>query len=285
MGQEIPGILDDIERGDITPAPCPFEADYHTLWRCYQRPGVSPSGVALIGGAISDRLGWVFLGGYQGAMQYCFDAVERSTWSAFVASEDRAHYPATTLAERDTHVELNGVKSWVAGSRSVAELVVLVGGRVFLVPAADAEISHRRRASFLGDVSQGRCEFKSTKVLHTQELQAPRARMFGPAEPVFIFQALLGQMLAHAVAVPALNAAYWRARVSPVALELARIADCELGDEAGAVAAANEAYRQIARDFADAIEAARHPLARDWHVDGLLIGMYSRGIRARAAAD
>ncbi len=183
-----------------TDSACPDEDSFQTAWReaCLDGNGqvlADPGELALAGGALADRLAWVFVSGYQAAVRQCFEAlVAGSGWTCLAAAEGREG-PGCTLTADGAGFLLNGEKSWIAGAASLESLVVSVGEGeqgCFAGVAADApgvSIDLPRTPGFLGEMSQGVARFTGTPVVRV--LREPvRARAFRGAEPLYVMLAL-----------------------------------------------------------------------------------------------
>src|SRR5690348_5713505 len=85
--------------GAFVAVAAPTEADYHSAWLLHQIGNEDPFVMAAMGGALADRMAWVYEAGYQGTLRRCFpDLPAEPGWSAFVNREDPAgDLPGTSL--------------------------------------------------------------------------------------------------------------------------------------------------------------------------------------------
>lgn len=291
-------LLEAIAAGEVAPAPALTEAEYHDLWlaRVAGETPQTPDGpdlvtMAALGGALADRLPWVFVAGYQAALRRAFPEVcGLRGWTCYAASEDRdGKIPGVTLDEE--HSTISGTKTWVATSDHVASLVVSVrheGQRLFLVDrdAPGVEVTTPRRAGFLGDMSQGRVTFTDTPATHRLDVEG--ARIFGIAEPLHVLSALNGYMLAHTTAHAAEHDTGHDLieAVTTALLAASRLAESELDAPTVTVGLAElDAQTQAAAEAFEPLVADADPafFAR-WNADRRLITMFSAGIQRRLSA-
>ncbi len=217
---------------------------------------------AVIGGAMSDRLAWVFLAAYQSAVRACFPGLPSREFVSFAASEDRrGEYPGTSI---DDDGRLQGNKSWIAASRTVDWLLVTVQARdrIVLVNArADGvSLNHRDSPGFLGDMSQGMAAF--VDVVPERHVSRHDVARFGLAEPFFVTAAAAGYLYHRE------SAAQHRDRILGVL--------CSLADQSAAgfhadVAGLLQNYDAV-KSIGKAVGAAEG--GADWSANGKLLGMY-----------
>lgn len=116
--------------GSITPIDAPDEASYLEEWSKAAAPLPGPVTKAVAGGAIADRLAWVFIAGYQAALRRVFPELPVDGFAAYVASEDRdGELPGVAVLEHKDGFSLAGNKTWVASSDHVQHLVISTGER------------------------------------------------------------------------------------------------------------------------------------------------------------
>ena len=101
--------------GSITPIDAVDEAVSLGEWTKAAAPLPTPPAMAITGGAIADRLAWVFVAGYQAANRRVFPELPVDGWAAYLVSEDRnGELPGVTAAPNDGGFLLNGHKTWLA---------------------------------------------------------------------------------------------------------------------------------------------------------------------------
>lgn len=149
------------------------------------------------GGALADRLAWVFVSGYQAAVRRCFpELVKGNGWTCLAAAEGRDGPGCQLMADGDGYL-LSGEKSWIAGAGVLDSLVVSVGegdARRFAGIEASAPgvaLDLPREPGFLGEMSQGVARFDAVKLAAADVLEAPeRGLWFRGAEPLYVMLAL-----------------------------------------------------------------------------------------------
>ncbi len=198
--------LAQIVRGDAQPIDAPSEGAWHSIWSERRLDSAAPLAAAMLGGAMADRLPWVFVAGYQAAIRRVFSEVTEDGWACFAVSEDRSgELPGVALADAGSAAHLNGHKTWVAASDHVRQLVIGIGAgaeqRFALVARDDRGVSIEtyEPGDFLAELSQGRASFDETP-LASRALLAPsdHGRRFGVAESLHVLTALNAFMLSHA---------------------------------------------------------------------------------------
>ena len=178
----------------------PDERSFNAAWceACRDADGevlTDTAELALAGGALADRLAWIFVSGYQAAVRRCFpELVTGPGWTCLAAAEGRGG-PGCTLTVNDDGYLLSGEKSWIAGADSLDSLVVSVGEgetRRFAGIVADApgvSIEQPRTPGFLGEMTQGVARFTAVPVLGVVSEPA-RSLWFRGAEPLYVMLAL-----------------------------------------------------------------------------------------------
>jgi len=278
--------------GSIAPVDAPDEATYLEEWTKEAAPLPSPISAAAAGGAIADRLAWVFVAGYQAALRRVFPELPADGFAAYVASEDRkGELPGVTAVEHRDGFTLVGNKTWLATSNHVQHLIVSVGEREetrFYLTTRDADgVSTLTydRATFLGDMSQGRVTFDDAPVALDRCITDPvRSRRFSNAEPLYVLSAAAAFMLSHT-----------RSKGGPVSLQgralaamtaAATLAELELTDPSvtlGLVGMSAEVHA-AATEFEAFLWEADEALLERWSADRRLINMFSAGLERRAGA-
>jgi len=201
--------LDRVKSGKLTPLESPAEAHWYANWSSAGCGDHEPLAMALMGGAIADRLAWVFHAGYQGMMRYAFPFCPQDGWASYLVADDRSgEYPDATVKRSGSALMLSGYKSWVAASRHVRYLVVRVHGpdedMIVLVESDDegVQLSHRDRPGFLSELSQGFAAFEDVPVTDTRVLRlADLPENFSRSEPLHVLTALNAFMLSHTLAL------------------------------------------------------------------------------------
>lgn len=199
-------VVEGVLRGELVPADAPSEADWAATWRSQQISAHDLEVMAALGGALSDRLAWVFLSGYQATIYRCFPDLPREDgWTSFVNTEDRSgQLPGTSLTGDGAGRRLSGWKGWLAASSSVERLLVSAKQEQtpFILLRRDApgvRIEDRNAPSYLPELSQGRVQFEDVEVpdsaLTGDEQTFPTFRV---AEGAYIRVALTAFILAHA---------------------------------------------------------------------------------------
>ena len=188
----------------------PDETSFHAAWLAASTDArgqvlSDTVALALTGGALADRLAWVFVSGYQAAVRQCFpELVPATGWTCLAAAEGRGG-PGCRLSHDSNGYKLSGEKSWIAGAGVLESLVVSTGDgeqRSFsgvLTASPGVTIDLPREPGFLGEMSQGVARFEDvpvTRVLETPE----RSLWFRGAEPLFVMLALNACLRSHAVA-------------------------------------------------------------------------------------
>lgn len=281
-------LLEEILKGKVTTVSAPTERKWLDVWSQHKLGLKSPIVSALKGGAIADRLPWVFISGYQAAIRATFPSVPAGGWAAFVATEDDgglARYPGTRLKRTPDGMLLSGHKSWIAQSRNVSHLIVTAkesddddtpGSVLVSANAPGVRLTHRSRPAFLGHMSQGFGLFERVEVPglpYGWDL----TRAFGRHESRYVMLSAASFLLTH------LTRAGWidDAAVA-VMLELAGLCD-EPVVPAQTMAALDRRLQELVRRF-----VSRDIDVPDWAADQRLFSMYSSRIQRqskRGAAD
>lgn len=260
------------------------ESAFRALWNDKGLDTLTPAEMARCGGALADRLAWVFISGYQAAVRYVFPEIPGGGWAAFAASEDQKNpeeNPPLLIENGVKGLILNGTKSWVAQSRHVDHLVVTARDKTeavlsFVVDAhaPGISLSHRDEASFLQAMSQGYARFEGFVVTGDQ-LPDDRIKLFMRSESRFIMLACSAFLHAHAVEQDGQlkrDAAMLERDFFVVATR-DHITSRELAD-------LDDRLQALGARFSDTAMSGNIP---DWEADKSLLAMYSKGIQARAA--
>lgn len=180
----------------------PSEADFRRRWRTLE--GKPPVELALRGGVSADRLAWVFLSGYQAALNWCFPEFGGPGWLCLASTEPPNATPCELIDTDSGHL-LRGEKSWIASADHVDRLVVAVSER-FVGVDRDLEglhISVPETSAFIVELSQGAARFDDVVVADADILhERERGRWFRAAEPLFVLLALSAFVTSHSREVP-----------------------------------------------------------------------------------
>lgn len=260
------------------------EGAFRNLWDNNGLDAEAPADMARRGGALADRLAWVFISGYQAAVRYVFPEIPEGGWAAFAASEDRKNPvenpPLLVATGAKGHI-LNGTKSWVAQSRHVDHLVVTAsdedGATLSFLADAHAPgvtLSHRDEASFLQAMSQGYARFEEF-VVTGDRIPDERVKLFMRSESRFIMLACSAFLHTHADGQ------------DEKLTQDAALLERDFYD----IAARDHITSQELADLDDRLQAlsARFnasPISNgipDWETDKSLLAMYSKGIQTRAS--
>jgi hypothetical protein len=274
--------------GSFTPINSADEAAYLEEWTKAAAPLTTPLALAIAGGAIADRLAWVFIAGYQAANRRVFPELPMDGWVAYLASEDRkGEFPGVTAEARDGGFVLSGHKTWLAASDHAQHLVISVGERderrCFFVDRDTEGVSifTYDRASYLGDMSQGRATFEGVAVAPSNVVTD---HVFGNSEPLYVLTAAASSILSHS-----------HSRGGPLALEgraLAAIAAAASLSEIdptdsqvtlGLVGVAAD-VDAVATEFEAFLADTDEALLGRWSTDRRLITMFTAGLERRAGA-
>ena len=273
------------------PATLPDETSFHAAWVAgctdSQRRVLSDSAeLALTGGAMADRLAWVFVSGYQAAVRQCFpELVPATGWTCLAAAEGRGG-PGCALSDDGNGYKLSGEKSWIAGAAVLESLVVSTGEgeeRTFagvLASAPGVSIDLPRKPGFLGEMSQGVARFADVSVAGV--LQEPaRGLRFRGAEPLFVMLALNACLRVRAATagmtelVDLAEQAIVQGRSLPAVL-----------DQKAAILAGLAEFRSLTSRVVQAAGplVAEHPtLAASWDADARLFAMFGVNLEETAA--
>lgn len=276
--------------GDIRPLPAPSEVEYLSVWNEWVLGTMSALETAVLGGALSDRLAWVFVAGYQGAISQVFPKVQDDGWACFAVSEDASgELPGLSIIEIKDSVRLNGHKTWVAGSDHVRRLVVSVNHneeqRFILVSREEEGVSIEtyETASFLSELSQGRATFEDTTLpMDAFFGMSNQAQLFGVAEPLHVLAALNAFMLS--------QARCWDGSSHVVSEAMSglhaaiSIADGDMTSAMTSVGLAGFCRQTIAtaEAFESLAEHVDEELYKRWTFDRRLLEMFRRGTERKA---
>jgi hypothetical protein len=260
------------------------EAEYFKAWKAEvnkHKVLADPTELAMIGGklCLNANPSFIFIAGYQAAIRATFTELDSATevknhnWLAYAASEDRSEgerKPGVTIQDGC----LYGVKTWVAASKFVEELILKVGrgpsAKYVTVNASDSEISlsHKSAPRFLPDLSQGEAAFNGASFSTLSDLS--RVPMFADCEPYYIYVALLS----------ALSNYHPASDTSTAPTQLAKKASqllTKYTDSLEQLAQLDQAVQQLLASP----EFEASGLASQWGSDARLFSMYSKGVQTR----
>jgi hypothetical protein len=283
--------LDRLTAGSYSPLRCLTEADWHQQWHAGSVSSHPPLVVALLGGALADRLDWVFHAGYQGMMRYAFPYCPQSGWASYLVAEDKTgEFPGAELTMSAEGRILVGFKSWVAASEHVDHLLVKArqgDAEIVVLLASDdtgVRLKSREKPGFLSDLSQGFAAFEDVPVASEQVF--PLAQLhenFSYAEALHVLVALnafmISQVLKTGEDADILQAA---CRTLQAAGDL--VAANVVGDDFFfAIVDLDLATTETAQLFERHVEQRDPELFERWQQGRGVVNMFSRGLKKRAA--
>ena len=130
-------LVEQIRTGALAPVDAPAESDFYAAWQQREVSSPDPFRTAATGGALADRLAWVFIAGYQATLIRCFPTVSATSgWCALVNTEERnGSLPGTSLITEGDSKRLYGWK--------IAALIVGFGGVLMIVkPGLTLNVGH-----------------------------------------------------------------------------------------------------------------------------------------------
>jgi hypothetical protein len=289
---ELHELLDGVLAGKISPVSAPAEEDYHRLWLEHQVNTSPPFVTAALGGALADRLAWVFLAGYQATIRRCFpDLPPEDGWSAFVNTEDRSgSLPGTSLVERGDERYLSGFKTWVAAADHLDRMLVSAsqGTTPFCLirpQQAGVRIESDSAATYLPELVQGVVEFVDVVVsgddLFGDERTFP---IFRSSESAYVRTALFAFMLSHAVRLDAPPWLISDALAGLCSMDTILQLPSPSNTVAVAMLGADRYSQLIASDFEVLVERRDPPLYERWTRDARLVYGAGPTLAARAEA-
>ncbi|MEJ2089002.1 MAG: hypothetical protein P8Y69_11140 [Gammaproteobacteria bacterium] len=229
------------------------------------------------GGASADRLAWVFLSGYQAALNWCFPEFAGPGWRCLASTEPGNATPCELIDADDGH-RLRGEKSWIAAADHVDRLVVAVSERFVGADRGQPglHISVSGTPAFLVELSQGAARFDDVVVEPADILHEPeRGRWFRAAEPLFVLLALSAFVTSHSREVSGEEEAIRLARrAMATGADLVDV----LKDPDGASAALGELRRHCREAVASFVDNVLPRAADDfrsrWRADARLLEMF-----------
>lgn len=243
------------------------EAAFRDAWLALPDPA-HLARLAFEGGALADRLSFVFIAAYQAAVRAAFPALDTDGWVTFAISEDRTGaFAGTSLADG----KLNGTKTWLAAADHVDEIIVSIGLDVrqcYLVPRAmdGVSIESYPESAFLAGMSQGRATFDGVAVDALQRLSLTTD--FAREEAFHVTCAAAG-FLAREFHVADEGERYEESLAQGAAL----MSMTSASDDLPAV------YERVKALGKSCGVISREKRAADWQANGRLLGMYGARLR------
>lgn len=285
-------LVERIRAGEVAPVPAPTEADFYDAWVASGVSSPDPFMTAAVGGAMSDRLAWVFVSGYQGTITRCFPELEVIPgWRSFTNTEDRrGTLPGTALTGGPGEHRLSGWKTWLAAAEHVDEMLISARQNEppFIAVRRDqpgVHIEHGTPKAYLKEMVQGMVRFGDIEVDEAQIVgNESTFSVFRASEGAYVRVALNAFILSHALrlggdatlvggAIAGLLGA--QANLSlPLPSDIAALATAGADSHTGWLASEFEAF----------IESHDAPLFLRWNRDSRLVHGASGGISARAEA-
>ena len=284
----IDGLLECIESGSITTIVCDTEAAWRGAGTKHQLAELDSVSMAVAGGALADRLAWVFHAGYQAMLRRAFPFCPTDGWASYLVAEDRSgEYPATVLEKTTKGKQLSGCKSWVAASEHVDHLVVRAickDRNEYVLVEREAQgvgLSSRESPNFLPELSQGFAVFENVAVSEKEVFSRDHlSSNFLGEEPYYVLLALSAYMVAQ---TGAHGGPLTAEIVAPIHLAR-RLAEEKVEGEKfmQGVALLDKATTRAALQFGLFIERENKELFLLWERDKRLVNMFTRGLERRA---
>lgn len=240
------------------------EAQYKSAWQQLEAPSLVE--LAVSGGALADRLSFVFCAAYQCAVRHCFMSyfkdLDPHAWYCLAASEDRTGtLPGVTVNGN----VVNGNKTWIAAAAVVDKLIVTAHGETLLIDreASGVTIDEGTKPGFLPDMTQGKASFSNTPI----ESRLPAPGNFPFAEGFYTLCASAGYL------------GRWQPAETRGVIDALADIDPAAPDRETLISL-HETVKTIGRTVAATVS---EPQARaDFEQNGRLIGMYGRVFRDRS---
>jgi|TARA_B110000014_G_scaffold33430_1_gene21070 hypothetical protein len=283
----IDGWLERIESGSIAPVISDTEAAWRDTWLKYKVDELDSASMAFVGGALADRLAWVFHSGYQAMMHRAFPFCPKGGWTSYLVAEDRSGaYPATVLEKTTEGNRLSGYKSWVAASDHVDHMVVrsfCEDHNEYVLVEREAQgvgLSSRESPGFLPELSQGFAAFDNVAVSEEQLFsQEDLSSNFLGEEPYHVLLALAAYM---ATQTATYGGPLTAEIVAPIHLARQLAEKKVKGDKfMKGVALLDKATTRAAFQFGQFIERENKELFLRWERDKRLVEMFTRGLEKR----
>ncbi len=281
-------LLEGIESGSIETIVCETEAAWRETWTKHELGKLDSVPMAVAGGALADRLAWVFHAGYQAMLRRAFPFCPTDGWASYLVAEDRSgEYPAAVLEKTTKGKCLSGCKSWVAASEHVDHLVVRAiyedHNEYVLVEreARGVGLSSRESPGFLPELSQGFAVFENVVVSEKKMFSRDHlSSNFLGEEPYHVLLALSAYM---ALQTGAHGGPLTAEIVAPIHLAQQLAEKKVEGDKfMQGVAQLDKATTTAALQFGLFIERENKELFLLWERDKRLVNMFTRGLERRA---
>ncbi len=247
------------------------EAGYKLAWQKHVRSASTQNlfELAFQGGALADRLSFVFLGAYQAAVRHCFPSATGAGFYCFAASEDRSgKLPGTSVRDG----VLFGSKTWIAASACVDEIIATVDHACLLVTANSPGVTldNGEPMNFLPDLSQGKAHFDNARFE-----QIDMHGDFSLAEAFFVTCAATGFLAREAQA-------HGDDRHFETVIEhastLSGLYSAGIDSNIDLLTATYHAVKDLGKQIA--AETTAKDQKNDWAQNGRLLGMYGRRLPA-----
>jgi hypothetical protein len=280
--------LGRLESGSFLPGISSSEGEWRQNWIANNLSSLEPLAMALAGGALADRLAWVFHAGYQGMMRSAFPFCPKDGWASYLVAEDKTgEFPGAAIKKKGESWTLSGSKSWVAASDHVDYLVVRIMSENSLILLARNDpgvvLSSRDAPGFLADLSQGFATFEQVNLQENQVYSGEiLPHNFAQSEPLHVLTALNAFMasyiLKHGGDPDILKLALSSLRLAGSLVEEDAVDDTFfLG-----VADLDTSTSEMAHSFEAFIETANPGLFAEWKKDRGLVNMFSKGLQKKA---
>jgi hypothetical protein len=271
-------LVEAVLAGSVVPLHAPTEDEFHAVWLAHELSSHEPLAMAAAGGALADRLAWVFVAGYQATLRHALPQTPvLPGWSALVNTEGVDSLPGTSLEGAPGARRLSGWKTWVAGADHVERLYVSARHNELPLLAIGRNddgvtIEHSRVGGYLPELVQGRARFEHTAIDESRVIEDPRAfPLFRACESAYVRVALHAFMLSHSrrLGAPASLVGHALAGLLAAAgaFELAIPSDAA----SIAVGGVDAQTRALADDFEALVAAADPDLHERWTRDARLV--------------
>ena len=272
-------VYESLVAGGLHRVEAATEAAYRDAWTEHALPREPDLlAMAISGGLIADRVAWVFVAGYQAACRHVFPSAALRSWVSYAATEDREGdppLPGVRLTGTPSAGTLSGNKAWIAGARSVGQLVVRVGTG----PEATYFVVDRDRhgvtidpkpRDFLADLSQGQAGFEETPVTGADAVDGTRIGLLEFVEPLYVYSAFCGFVLGGTTEPDLVAGGHDCLDAVEPALSSIRAGDVDQVnlDKAGA----------LAQDLLVRLAGNRAGAAGHWETDQKIVAMYASEI-------
>ncbi len=199
-------LVEQIRTGALAPVDAPAESDFYAAWQQREVSSPDPFRTAATGGALADRLAWVFIAGYQATLIRCFPTVSATSgWCALVNTEERTgSLPGTSLITEGDSKRLYGWKTWVAAVDHVDLLMVSARHNeppILAIPRSQEGVHLTSGApkAYLAEMSQGQARFDGVQITDGQIVGDDETfRAFRASEGAYVRVALNAFILSHA---------------------------------------------------------------------------------------